>query len=232
MLHYLSFSLLCCIALRNSYSFPHITVTSLSSWESFDTRSYCVSKPLNHSSIAYLFSASSYPRWLSLFFLEDLNVQMSSHSNMHTLDIHSATTEEILSLENIRSVLIRLEETICFQLIERAQFARNAKCYLPGGFPQLKEREGWNSSWLAWFLKETESVHAKARRFEAPDEYPFTDPKLLPKPILEPVIYPELLWKHSVNVNDQILKFYVDSIVPEITKTLGEVGSYRNSSSS
>lgn len=86
---------------------------------------------------------------------------------MHTLDIHSATTEEILSLDNIRSVLIRLEETIVFQLIERAQFARNAKCYLPDGFPELKEKEGWNSSWLAWFLKETESVHAKVRRFEA-----------------------------------------------------------------
>ncbi len=51
----------------------------------------------------------------------------------------------------------------------------------------------------------------------------FTDPKLLPKPILAPVTYPQLLWKHSVNVNDQILKFYVDSIVPDITKTLGEV---------
>lgn len=35
--------------------------------------------------------------------------------------------------------------------------------------------------------------------------------------------YPELLWKHSVNVNDQILKFYVDQIIPDITKTLGEV---------
>ena len=57
----------------------------------------------------------------------------------------------------------------------------------------------------------------------SPDEYPFTDPALLPKPILAPVTYPELLWKHSVNVNDQILKFYVDQIIPDITKTLGEV---------
>lgn len=56
-----------------------------------------------------------------------------------------------------------------------------------------------------------------------PDEYPFTNPELLPKPILAPVTYPRLLWKHAVNVNDQILKFYVESIVPDITRTLGEV---------
>ena len=57
----------------------------------------------------------------------------------------------------------------------------------------------------------------------SPDEYPFTDPKLLPKPILAPVTYPELLCKHDVNVNDQILKFYTEQIIPDITKTLGEV---------
>ena len=60
-------------------------------------------------------------------------------------------------------------------------------------------------------------------RENRPDEYPFTDPKLLPKPILASVTYPELLWKHDINVNNQILQFYIDSIVPDITKTLGEV---------
>lgn len=92
---------------------------------------------------------------------------MSSHSNMHTLDVHSATPKEILSLDNIRAVLQRLEDTIVFQLIERAQFARNAKCYQPGAFTELKDKEGWTGSWLAWFLKETEGTHAKVRRFEA-----------------------------------------------------------------
>ncbi|PWY98731.1 chorismate mutase [Testicularia cyperi] len=141
---------------------------------------------------------------------------------MHTLDIHSATPDEILSLDNIRAVLIRLEDTIVFQLIERAQFARNAKCYVPGAFTELKNKEGWTGTWLSWFLKETESTHAKVRRFEAPDEYPFTDPKLLPKPILAPVQYPSLLWPHDVNVNDQIMKFYVDEILPNITRSLGQ----------
>jgi chorismate mutase len=37
-----------------------------------------------------------------------------------------------LSLDRIRNVLIRLEDSILFQLIERAQFAHNARMYIPG----------------------------------------------------------------------------------------------------
>ncbi|KAN0061865.1 chorismate mutase aro7 [Thecaphora frezii] len=141
---------------------------------------------------------------------------------MHTLDFHSAPPSSILALDHIRGVLQRLEDTIVFQLIERAQFARNSKCYIQGAFQELKERENWSGSWLQWFLKEVECTHAKLRRFEAPDEYPFTSPELLPKPVLESVEYPNLLWPHNVNVNDKILKFYIEDIVPTITKNLGE----------
>ncbi|EPQ25731.1 uncharacterized protein PFL1_06725 [Pseudozyma flocculosa PF-1] len=143
---------------------------------------------------------------------------------MHTLDVHSAPPSSILALDHIRGVLQRLEDTIVFQLIERAQFARNPRCYLPGAFAELKQRENWSGSWIQWFLKETETTHAKLRRFEAPDEYPFTSPELLPKPVLEPVTYPKLLWPHKVNVNDKILQFYIDDIVPTITRNLGEDG--------
>lgn len=47
-------------------------------------------------------------------------------------------------------------------LIERAQFALNKKIYDPKGFKDQIDFEG---SWLDWFLFETESFHAKARRF-------------------------------------------------------------------
>lgn len=47
-------------------------------------------------------------------------------------------------------------------LIERAQFALNKKIYDPQGFKDQIDFEG---SWLDWFLFETESFHAKARRF-------------------------------------------------------------------
>ncbi len=60
----------------------------------------------------------------------------------------------------------------------------------------------------------------------SPDEYPFTDPKLLPEPILPPVEYPHLLWPsnngHRINENKRIFKFYVSSIVPTICKRHGE----------
>lgn len=42
---------------------------------------------------------------------------------------------QTLTLANIRSSLIRQEDTIIFQLIERAQYARNAPVYEAEGVP-------------------------------------------------------------------------------------------------
>jgi chorismate mutase len=67
-----------------------------------------------------------------------------------------------LSLERIRSILVRLEDTIIFSLIERAQFAHNPKIYQRGAFKELKELR-FEGSWLEWFLKETESFHGKSQ---------------------------------------------------------------------
>ena len=44
-----------------------------------------------------------------------------------------------LSLRNIRDVLIRLEETIIFGLIERAQFRHNRIIYEPDGVGEQLE---------------------------------------------------------------------------------------------
>ena len=63
-----------------------------------------------------------------------------------------------LDLDKIRGVLTRLEDTIIFQLIERAQFAHNPKLYHKGEFQELKDL-GFEGSLLDWFLKETESFH-------------------------------------------------------------------------
>ncbi|KAI6147191.1 chorismate mutase [Pisolithus tinctorius] len=120
-----------------------------------------------------------------------------------------------LSLERIRSILIRLEDTIIFGLIERAQFAHNAKMYVNGGIPELKEK-GIEGSWLGWFLREIETFHAKARRYTSLDEYPFTSN--LPEPVLPPLAFPKILYKNNVNVNPSILSFYTRFIVPRITQ--------------
>ena len=66
--------------------------------------------------------------------------------------------EDPLSLERIRSVLTRLEDTIIFGLIERAQFAHNPRIYQRSGFKELKDL-GFEGSWLQWFLKEIETFH-------------------------------------------------------------------------
>lgn len=74
------------------------------------------------------------------------------------------TSGDPLSLERIRLVLTRLEDTIIFGLIERAQFAHNPRIYLRGAFKELATL-GFEGSWLEWFLKEIETFHAKARRY-------------------------------------------------------------------
>ncbi|KAF8478019.1 chorismate mutase [Russula ochroleuca] len=119
-----------------------------------------------------------------------------------------------LSLDRIRSILNRLEDTIIFSLIERAQFAHNPKIYERGVFNELKALQ-FNGSWLEWFLKETEAFHAKARRYTSPDEYPFTSG--LPDPVLPAPDYPPILHPNKINVNASILSFYIRSIVPRIS---------------
>jgi chorismate mutase len=139
-----------------------------------------------------------------------------------------SSTPDVLSLSYIRSILQRLEDTILFNLIERGQNARNAAMYQPGAFKELKVKEGWEKSWVEWFLKETESSHAKLRRWQAPDEYPFTALELLPEPLLPPIDYPEVLYASAiVNVNDQIYQHYRDELVPALTKKFGAVSEER-----
>ena len=60
-----------------------------------------------------------------------------------------------LDLGNIRYTLIRIEDTIIFNLIERAQFPLNGSVYVPGAVP-LPDFKG---SFLDWLLAEVERTH-------------------------------------------------------------------------
>ena len=86
----------------------------------------------------------------------------SSVSQSMAIDDECVKTSEILSLESIRSTLIRQEETIIFALIERAQFRRNDIVYQKGGFGDLgcplgsKEGDG-ELSFLEYMLMGTVS---------------------------------------------------------------------------
>ena len=61
----------------------------------------------------------------------------SSSSSSSSSEGECVKTADVLSLDSIRSTLIRQEETIIFALIERAQFRQNKVCYIPDGFPGL-----------------------------------------------------------------------------------------------
>lgn len=70
-----------------------------------------------------------------------------------------ADLSSALSLANIRQTLIRLEDTIIFALIERAQFARNDAVYQPEGIPVPGFRpDGRRYSLFEYLLRETEQV--------------------------------------------------------------------------
>ncbi|KAF9941663.1 chorismate mutase aro7 [Modicella reniformis] len=125
---------------------------------------------------------------------------------MNLLNISDA-----LSLAKLRDVLIRLEDTIIFALIERAQFAHNECTYQPGVY---EYDDGYKGSFLEYLLLEMETVHARVRRYTSPDEYPFTPH--LPEPILPVLNFPPILHKNDINVNKDIMKRYLKDIVPQI----------------
>ncbi|KAK6338096.1 chorismate mutase aro7 [Orbilia brochopaga] len=119
-----------------------------------------------------------------------------------------------LDLNYIRYQLIRLEDTIVFTLIERAQFPLNPTIYTPTALPV----PDFSGSFMDWMLFQQESIYARVRRYQAPDEYPFFPEVLTVEPILKPLAYPKLLHQNDVNVNERIKDVYVNSILPAICR--------------
>jgi chorismate mutase len=130
---------------------------------------------------------------------------------------------EELQLDRIRGVLIRLEETIIFGLIERAQYHRNPVIYEVGGVG----KELGDESLVEFLLHECECSHAKVRRYTSPDEHPFFDD--LPDPILPVLEFAENpLHPNTININDRIKRVYENEIVPFICRP-GDDGQYGSS---
>jgi chorismate mutase len=63
--------------------------------------------------------------------------------------------DTVMDLNNIRAVLIRMEDTIVFNLIERAKFPRQPSSYQKGGIA-IPDFDG---SFVDWILREEEIVH-------------------------------------------------------------------------
>ena len=117
-----------------------------------------------------------------------------------------------LKIDNIRSNLIRQEETIIFALIERAQYAKNNVIYEHNGVRIPK----YDGRFLMYLLGETEKIHSRIRRFTAPDEHAFTGN--LPEPFITSMSFEWPIKKTKININEKILSIYVSEIIPRICK--------------
>jgi hypothetical protein len=86
-----------------------------------------------------------------------------------------------LTLKSVRSSLIRQEDTIIFNIIERAQFARNDAVYTSEGVPvPAYDLAGNKFTFLEYLLRDTERVHGRIRRYTSPDEHAFFPAALPP----------------------------------------------------
>jgi len=121
---------------------------------------------------------------------------------------------EPLTLSFIRESLIRQEDTIIYGLLQRAQFSFNAPTYDRNSFII----PGFEGSLIEFMLKETEDLHAKVRRYQAPDEHPFF-PEDLPQPILPSLPLSKVLHPaaNDININQAIYSMYLEELLPKLT---------------
>lgn len=133
---------------------------------------------------------------------------------------------DILSLDSIRSSLIRQEETIIFALMERSRFHSNDIVYKSGGFEALHNPSYTfineePLSFLQFMIMGTEQLNAGVGRYASSEEhlfFPGSHNILESFPSLD---YPEVLSTvneaHNLNYNSILLKHYISSILPSIT---------------
>eukprot|EP00923_Selenidium_pygospionis_P011695 GHVN01020087.1.p1 GENE.GHVN01020087.1~~GHVN01020087.1.p1 ORF type:complete len:193 (+),score=15.96 GHVN01020087.1:145-723(+) len=134
----------------------------------------------------------------------------------------SAAVGAPLSLQKIRSDLIRQEETIIFAIIERTQYRCNDAIYRAGHFDV--ELDGL--CLMSYFLRETERLHAKLRRYVSDEEHAFFADSL-PCPVLPIKGQPDILKPNRINLNEKIFQFYVKKVVPRICPE-GDDGEVRS----
>jgi chorismate mutase len=142
----------------------------------------------------------------------------------------------VLDLNNIRASLMRMEDSIIFSLVERAQFRRNLAVYEKDcqqlGTFKLHELKcaGSNGCLGDWFIYQTECLHSQVRRYLHPTEIPFFGP--LPDATLGSTsgsrtdtqkiiakVPPEAI------VNKKILDIYRSKVVPQICED-GDDGNH------
>ncbi|EXB38040.1 Chorismate mutase [Morus notabilis] len=144
----------------------------------------------------------------------------SSNGSLATKD--RTDDSDNLTLDAIRYSLIRQEDSIIYNLLERAQYCYNADTYDPNAFSM----DGFHGSLVEYMVKETEKLHAQVGRYKSPDEHPFF-PVGLPEPLLPPMQYPQVLHPvaDSININNKVWNMYFKDLIPRLVKE-GDDGNY------
>ncbi|KAL8137358.1 hypothetical protein V2J09_003359 [Rumex salicifolius] len=139
----------------------------------------------------------------------------------------NGASDDALSLNTIRNVLIRLEDTIIFSLIERAKFPINSKAYDDCPAQSTAQIHGLHCSFAELFIRESEAVQATFGRYKNPEETPFFTNPLPPSPCLPSYSFPKVLYPAaaSINVSSQIWDFYFKQLLPLFTSE-GDDGNY------
>ncbi|XP_043706682.1 chorismate mutase 1, chloroplastic [Telopea speciosissima] len=155
----------------------------------------------------FRFARSRSPRKLIL------SVQASASSNTRLENKNRVDESESFTLDGIRSSLMRQEDSIIFSLLERAQYCYNANTYDQNAF----SKKGFQGSLVEFMVRETEQLHALVGRYQSPDEHPFY-PADLPKPMLPPLKYPQVLQPiaDSININKKIWDMYFNDLLPRL----------------
>ncbi|CAL9098864.1 unnamed protein product, partial [Musa acuminata var. zebrina] len=171
-----------------------------------------------------------------LRFGSPLSASIKSGKKLHAIQIRDISPSSVeqdrvdqsenLTLESIRHSLMRQDDAIIFNLLERAQYCYNADntCH-----QNAFHMDGFHGSLVEFMAEETEKVHAQVGRYKGPDEHPFF-PDSLPEPMLPPMEYPKVLHPvaNSININKKIWEMYFCNLLPRLAKE----GSDRNCGSS
>nr|GMC52896.1 chorismate mutase 2 [Ipomoea batatas] len=129
-----------------------------------------------------------------------------------------------VTLETVRTSLIRQEDTIVFCLIERAKFPRNPTLYDQTSPPLPTTLSG---SLFHFIFKETEALQSKVGRYLSAEENPFF-PDDVPESLVpaagkfEPFLHPVA---DCINVNEKIWDVYLNQLLP-LVAVEGDDGNY------
>ncbi|AWU77044.1 chorismate mutase [Pichia kudriavzevii] len=136
----------------------------------------------------------------------------------------------VYNLSNIRENLIRMEDTIIFNLIERSDFPTMPSIYEENS-PNINI-PNFEGSFLDWLFQQKECIESQVRRYQSPDEYPFY-PHVIKDSFLPPIQYPKLLASYfrEVNINDEIKKIYIEKMIPRIAKEGEDVENFGSAAS-